>query len=74
MLELWHTIAAYQFLGRSTIANLGILTLFFLLLTAFVPLSNKYGLRLLPFKWHHTLAKITITIALLHALMALTHN
>ena len=45
---------------------LGILTLCAFLLTAFIAVLNKRGIRTIPFKWHPRVAMIAIGCAVVH--------
>jgi hypothetical protein len=49
------------------IIPLGVVTLFFLLLTASISILCKRGIPIIPMKWHSRVAKITIILAITHA-------
>jgi hypothetical protein len=50
----------------------GILTLLSFLFTASIALMNHKGIHAIPFKWHPIMAKISISLALIHALLGLS--
>lgn len=54
------------------VAYLGSLTLILLLSTATVGFLNFRGNTKIPFKWHPRLAATTITVAIIHAIFALS--
>ena len=58
--------------GKPVIMYGGILTLTMLLFTATVGALNLHGIHVIPFKWHPVLAVMTITFALLHAMLGLS--
>lgn len=64
-------ITYFTISGIPFIVYLGIITLFFLLLTATVPVLNRRGINRIPFNWHPALAKITIIIAIIHATLGI---
>jgi hypothetical protein len=49
---------------------LGIITLAFLLFTASISIMNKKGINAIPIKWHPIMAGFTITLAIIHGLLA----
>jgi hypothetical protein len=49
----------------------GFLTLFSLLLTSYISLSNKSGNGKIPMKWHPLMAKITVALAIVHMVLAI---
>jgi hypothetical protein len=63
-------IAYHTFFGLPVVAYLGIITLLLLLSTATVGLLNYRGIFLIPFRWHPRLAIATITVAIIHAILA----
>lgn len=65
-------IALTQFLGKPLIMYGGILTLLLLLFTASIAIMMKKGIKYFPFKYHPPMAKITIVVALFHALLGLS--
>ena len=59
--------------GKPVIMYLGILTYLSLLFTAFISVSNvKYGIHIIPFKWHPQMAAVTIILATIHAVFGLS--
>lgn len=65
-------IALTQFLGKPLIMYGGLLTFVLLILTASIPTLMKKKIKWIPFKYHPPMAKITIAVALLHALLGLS--
>jgi hypothetical protein len=65
---MFSEITFYPVFGVPLIIYGGLLTLSCLVLTAAIPLLNAKGIRLIPIRWHMTLAKITILLALMHGL------
>lgn len=64
-------ITHYKILGIPLIAYLGLLTLFCFLFTAYIAVMNKKGdIRISP-KWHPIMARISISLAILHGLFGL---
>lgn len=63
-------IAYYQILGVSLITYLGLLAFILFCATALVAVLKKKGSRLY-FKWHHSLAAVSIILALIHGLLGL---
>jgi hypothetical protein len=59
--------------GKPVIMYLGIITYLSLLFTAFISVSNvKYGIHIIPFKWHPRMAAVTIILATIHAIFGLS--
>lgn len=67
-------VAYYYPFGFSlpVVAYMGMLTLILLLATASVGFLNFHGDTRIPFKWHPRLARVTIAIALIHAILAVS--
>lgn len=65
-------IAYYPVWGLPVVAYLGMVTLLLLLSTATVGFLNFKGNTKIPFKWHPRLAGATITLAVIHAIFALS--
>lgn len=63
-------ITYFQILGKPLIMYLGIITLAFLLFTASISIMNKKGINAIPIKWHPIMAGFTITLAIIHGLLA----
>lgn len=64
-------ISYYLIFGKPLIFYLGILTFFSFLFTALIGLLNWKGIRIIPFKWHPRMAVISITLAVIHGLLAI---
>lgn len=64
-------LAYYSILGKPLILYFGILTLLSFLFTAFIGLINYKGYKTIPFKWHPIMAGISITLAIVHAILGL---
>ncbi|OGB62633.1 hypothetical protein A2X44_04415 [candidate division CPR3 bacterium GWF2_35_18] len=67
-------IAYYPILGKPLIFYLGILAISSLLFTASIVPLNKKGFWKIPFKYHPLMAKVTITFALIHGILAILTN
>ncbi|MDD5111258.1 MAG: hypothetical protein PHG85_01785 [Candidatus Altiarchaeota archaeon] len=65
------SITYYPVLGKPLILYGGIATLLSLLATAAVAMLNKRGIRTIPFQWHHRIALLTLTLALIHGTLGL---
>lgn len=65
-------IAYYSIFGRPLIMYVGVLTLSFLFLTATISALNRRGIRVIPFKWHPRMAKITLILAAIHGTLGLS--
>jgi cytochrome b561 len=67
------TELAYQELfGLPLVGYLGIFTFLSFLLTFLVGFLNRRGIRLIPFRLHPRLAWLSITLAFVHGLFALS--
>ena len=66
------TFALYLIFGKPLFAYFGLLTLVSLLFTAAISTLNKKGIRVIPFKWHAVMARVTIVLALIHTFLALS--
>ncbi|OPX64218.1 MULTISPECIES: hypothetical protein [unclassified Methanoregula] len=64
-------VTYYLIFGKPLILYLGVLTLLSLLVTASIPLMNKKGIRIVPFRWHPVCAGITILLALIHGILGI---
>lgn len=64
-------LAYYSIFGKPLILYLGILTLLSFLFTAFIGFMNYKGYKTIPFKYHPIMAAISITLAVLHAILGL---
>lgn len=63
-------IGYYSILGKPLVFYLGYATLTSFLFTATVGYLNHTGRPVIPFKWHPRLAVLSITLALIHGLLA----
>jgi len=66
------TIALTKLFGLPLVAYGGIFTLLLIIFTATVGFLNFKGISVIPFKWHPTLAIVTIIIAILHGILGLS--
>lgn len=62
-------ITYFLIFGKPLIMYLGILTLLSFLFTASIAVLNRKGKTTFPFSWHLTMAKISITLAIIHSLL-----
>lgn len=67
-----HGLALTLFLGKPLVMYGGIVTFLLMTFTATVGFLNFKGIQTIPFKWHPRLAIITITIAIIHAILGLS--
>jgi len=65
---MFEEVSYYMILGKPLLMYLGVLTLFFLLVTASIAVLNKRGIAKIPIQWHFRMAKLTILLALVHGL------
>jgi hypothetical protein len=63
-------IAYFLIFDKPVIMYLGILTLFSFLFTAYIGAMNLRGKTKIPLKRHFRMAKISITLALIHGILA----
>lgn len=64
-------ITYFQILGKPLLMYFGIITFLLLLLTAWIGQQNKKGITKIPLVWHFRLAKVTITLAIIHGLLGI---
>lgn len=64
-------IATFLILGKPLIFYLGIISLLLLLSTASIGYMNLHGINKIPLRWHFRLAKTTVTVAIIHGILAL---
>lgn len=64
-------LAYYSIFGKPIIIYLGVLTLLSFLITAFIGFMNYKGYKKIPFKWHPIMAGVSITLAIIHAILGL---
>jgi hypothetical protein len=68
-----HEFAYSLVFGKPIIMYGGIVTYLLLLLTASVAVLNvKYGVHVVPFKWHPPLAILTIVAGTVHAILGMS--
>ena len=65
-------IAYFELVGWPLLAILGMTTLGLLLTTAIFPWLRQKGIIKIPFIWHTRLAKLTVVVAIVHAILALS--
>ncbi|MBU0757861.1 MAG: hypothetical protein KKF44_07345 [Nanoarchaeota archaeon] len=63
-------VSYYQILGRPLIYYMGVVTLLLLIFTASIPFLVRKKVKGITFKHHKVIAKITVTFAILHGLLA----
>ncbi len=64
-------IALYLIFGKPLVMYGGLLVFASFLFTASISIMNvKYGIHKIPFKWHPRMAIISLTLALMHGLLA----
>lgn len=64
-------ISHYLIFGRPLIMYLGILVLSSFLFTAFISVSNRRGITIIPFKWHPRMAAFSIALAIIHGTLGI---
>ncbi len=64
-------ITYYKIFDKPLIMYLGIFTLFSFLFTATIAISNKKGIKFLPFTWHPRMAKFSIILAIIHGILGI---
>ncbi|KQC05667.1 MAG: hypothetical protein APR53_06970 [Methanoculleus sp. SDB] len=67
-----HELAYYSVFGLPFLVVMGIITLLCLCATAAIAGMNRRGMRTIPIRWHFTMAKISIALALLHGALGLS--
>ncbi len=65
-------IAMFIILGKPLFLVFGILAFITFLATASIPIINQKSWAKIPFPWHPRLAKITLVLAVIHAILAFT--
>jgi hypothetical protein len=65
-------IAYYQILGKPVIMYMGILTITLFFATASIPYLKRKGFSKIPYNLHPTMAKIALTSAVIHAILAIS--
>ncbi len=68
---MFRNIAYFLILGQPLIIYLGFLTLIAFILTAAIGFVNFRGPRKIPYKWHPTMAIISIVLAVIHGLLGI---
>lgn len=64
-------ITYYPIFGKPLILYLGIVTLTAFIITALIGISIHEGLRNIKFKWHPTMAGISISLAVIHGALGI---
>ncbi|ODS35148.1 MAG: hypothetical protein A7316_04340 [Candidatus Altiarchaeales archaeon WOR_SM1_86-2] len=62
-------ITYLQILGKPLIMYLGIITLLFLFLTVSIAVLNMKGIYRIHPEWHPRMAKIAVTLAIIHGIL-----
>lgn len=65
-------LAYFVIWGKPVIFYAGIITFAFFLLTAYIGATNLWGRRRIPLYWHFRIAKISLVLMGLHALLGLS--
>ena len=65
-------LALYLILGKPLVMYIGILTLLSFFFTASIAILNRRGIRKLPFRFHPKMARLSLLIGSVHALLALS--
>lgn len=65
-------IAYFLIFGKPVIMYLGILTISSFIFTAYAGMANMRGNNKIPLKWHSRMAKISITLAIIHGALAVS--
>ncbi|OGY26118.1 MAG: hypothetical protein A2Z24_01840 [Candidatus Woykebacteria bacterium RBG_16_44_10] len=61
----------YLIFGKPLLLYLGILTLLSFFFTASIAILNRRGIHTIPLVWHFRMAKVSLTLATLHGLLAI---
>jgi len=69
---MFNEITYYLIFGLPFIAYLGMVTLFFFLLTAVIASLRRKGKIKLPVEWHYRFAYLSIILGVLHFLLYIT--
>jgi len=64
-------ISYYLIFGKPLIMYLGIIVLLSFLITASIPILRKRGIAI-PYEYHPLMAKISIALAIVHAILGIT--
>jgi len=67
--NMFQTFSYYLIFGKPLVVYLGILALSGILLTAFIAITARRGIRIIHFKWHPRLAIISIILGLCHGIL-----
>ena len=65
-------LAYYQILGKPVLMYSGILTLVSFIFTALIPILNQKGIHKIPFSWHSRMAKVSFSLAIIHAILGIS--
>jgi len=63
---MFKDISYFPILGFPLLGYLGILTLLSIFLTVSIPLMNRRGIRIIPFRYHPVCAACAVTLAIVH--------
>lgn len=64
-------ITYFQILGKPLIMWLGVITLLSFLFAALIAFLDKKGINKIPFKWHSIMAKVSLLLAIIHAILGI---
>lgn len=67
---MFNEISYYMIFGRPLLAYMGMITLSSFLITAYIGYSNLHGNVRIPLKYHFMMAKISLTLAIIHGTFA----
>jgi uncharacterized membrane protein len=62
-------IASVMILGKAVAFWLGVITIILLICTALIPMLNQKKWTKIPLKYHFVLGKITMALAIIHAIL-----
>lgn len=65
-------IAYFLIFGKPVIMYLGILTLSSFVFTAYIGAMNRRGKTRVPLHWHFRMAKISLTLAVIHGILGIS--
>lgn len=68
---MFNYITYYPIFGKPFILYLGVVTLISFIITASIGISIHEGLRKIKFKWHPTMAGISLSLAVIHGTLGI---
>ncbi|MBN1195019.1 MAG: hypothetical protein JXA08_06705 [Methanomicrobiaceae archaeon] len=71
-IEMIYELAYHSVFGLPFLVIMGIITLLCFCVTAAIAAMNRRGIRTIPIRWHFTMAKISIALALFHGVLGLS--